>query len=132
MALRITDKDIIEAPIVNKSGNAFLINNKLYYLFCRDFSERLNYLHALESHPNVLSFETVIPELESDYKSGYAIEYKSDLKTYMEAYSEHLSYEKKEKYNVQIMDALKHLHKNIVLGDINGDRFLIDSENACK
>lgn len=138
MATTITDEELFQYDMLktldstsNTGGTLFLHDGKVYKLFFNDFSKQIEYLKSIPRHPHVLPIlEELIPEWESDFKSGYCTEYKENAKTFFESFNDHLPYVEKEKYIKQIFSAIQFLHQYFVIGDIHGDNFFIHEGNA--
>ena len=137
MKISITDLELMNYSILkngnsfNTGGTLFLKDDIVYKLFFKDFSKQIEYLMSLPKHPHVLNIkDQLIPEWESDFQSGYTMEYKENAHTFMESFGHKMSYQEKEKYIYQIFDAIKFLHQYIVIGDIHGDNFFIHEGNA--
>ncbi len=134
----LTDEEILKSPllkinhgIANGSGNLFLKDNYVYKLFYKDFKDQLNYLKDLPKHPNVLPvIDTLSFEAMSDFQSGYITEYKENAKTFFECFNCQLSYQEKEFYIKQILEAITFLHQYLIIGDIHGDNFFIHNKKA--
>lgn len=138
MAIFLTDKELVTYPMLklenntlNSGGTLYLQNNLVYKMLGQNYRERLEYLKNLPPHPNVLPIiDTIVPEFDSEYQSGYITEYKENAKTWFSCFGDNLEFKEKNKYIEETFSALKHLHQFIIIGDIHGDNIFIHNNKA--
>lgn len=136
MAVYVTDEELntyrmLVKDTSNHSGDFYIYDRFLYKALREDIQDRILFLKEMPKHKHVISIlDELHFEWDSDYKSGYIMEYKEDAKTFKEAYKEHYDFNKKMYFIKQIFSALEFLNQFIIVGDLHSDNFLIYQNNA--
>lgn len=118
----------------NNGGNVFVLGDALYKIFKEFYSyqseiERNTDFQIKESIPNTPRIYDKI-YINGSF-SGYAMEYIKNSLTFREAIGKDIDEVLKLKAISDVYETLKYLHKkNIYLGDVHSDNFLISSDGS--
>lgn len=137
--INITKEELQQLPVLklsdsthNNGGSVYVLNDCLYKIFKEFYSyqieiERNTDFQIDESIPNV---PKIYDKIYVDGKfSGYIMEYIKNSLTFRSAIGKDIDTEIKFKAISDVYEALKYLHKkNIYLGDVHSDNFLISSD----